>query len=155
MLNAAPLALSDTVCMVHDDLTPEIHDFVMSGKSQVAMHLMTFLSKTDENIMEICLKALKKVYQTHLDAVSSTCDESVHLLDSKELAAQLSRIPISTSDMKKVVNDGISYGFANAPRQLSFLDGVVLHFVSKLPPPEIQQMYDFFFYINIYMFHHV
>lgn len=155
MLNAAPLSLSDTVYMVQDDLKPEIDDFVTSGKSKVAKRLMTFLSKTDENIMEICLKALKKVYQRHLDKVSSTCDESVHLLDSKELAAQLSRIPTSTSDMKKVVNDGITYGFVNAPRQLSFLDGVVLHFVSKLPPPMIQQMYDFFLYINIYMFYHV
>ncbi|KAK9935956.1 hypothetical protein M0R45_012826 [Rubus argutus] len=92
MLNAAPLSLSDTVYMVQDYLKPEIYDFVTSGKSKVAKHLMTFLSKTDENIMEICLKALKKVYQRHLD-------------------------------------------------KLSFLDGVVLHFVSKLPPPEIQQIY--------------
>lgn len=138
MLNAASLALG------LDELKPQIYDFVTSGRSKIANHLMSFLSNTDENITKICLKALKKIYQRHLDEVSSTCDESVHLLDSKELAAQLSRIPISTSDMKemvKMINDGITYGFVNAPRQLSFLDGVVLHFVSKLPLPEIVQIY--------------
>lgn len=57
MLNTAPLTLSDTLCIVQDDLKPEIFKFVTPGRSKVAKYLMTILSKKDENVMEICLKA--------------------------------------------------------------------------------------------------
>ncbi|KAL7200014.1 hypothetical protein ACSBR2_022176 [Camellia fascicularis] len=36
--------------------------------------------------------------------------------------------------------DGIEYAFVDAPKQLSFLDGVVVHFISKLPTPDILEI---------------
>lgn len=57
-------ALSDTVCMVHDDLKTNIFEFVTSGKNKVAMHLMNFLCKKDANVMEICLKVHITVYNS-------------------------------------------------------------------------------------------
>ena len=44
------------------------------------------------------------------------------------------------SDILKIVKDGIDYAFVDAPKQLSFLEGAVLHFVSKLPTPDVLDM---------------
>lgn len=41
------------------------------------------------------------------------------------------------SQIMKIVKDGISYAFENAPKQLAFLDCAVFPFVSKLPTPDI------------------
>ena len=63
--------------------------------------------------------------------------------ECKELAARLSGMFVGAarnkhrSDILKIVNNGIEYAFLDAPNQLSFLEGAVLHFVSKLPTPDI------------------
>ncbi|KAI7981903.1 CSC1-like protein [Camellia lanceoleosa] len=44
------------------------------------------------------------------------------------------------SDILKIVKDGIEYAFVDAPKQLSFLDGAVVHFISKLPTPDILEI---------------
>jgi cohesin complex subunit SA-1/2 len=44
------------------------------------------------------------------------------------------------SDILKIVRDGIEYAFLDAPKQLSFLEGTVVHFVPKLPVIDILEM---------------
>jgi cohesin complex subunit SA-1/2 len=44
------------------------------------------------------------------------------------------------SDILKIARDGIEYAFVDSPKQLSFLEGAVLHFVSKLPVVDILEM---------------
>lgn len=86
--------------------------------------------------------------------LSRSDDESLaskHFLEFKELAARLSGTFIGASknkhksDILKIVNEGIEYAFIDAPKQLSFLEGAVLQFVSKLPTPDILETYDIFF----------
>lgn len=66
--------------------------------------------------------------------------------ECKDLATRLSGTFVGAarnkhrSDILKIVSDGIEYAFADAPKHLSFLDGAVLHFVSKLPTPDILEM---------------
>lgn len=66
--------------------------------------------------------------------------------ECKDLAARLSGTFVGAArskhraDILKVVKDGIEFAFMDAPQQLSFLDGVVLHFVSKLPTLDILDM---------------
>lgn len=76
-------------------------------------------------------------------------DESLagkSFLECKDLAARLSGTFMGTarnkhrSDILKIVKDGIDYGFIDAPDKLSFLEGAVLHFVSKLPTSDIVDM---------------
>lgn len=64
----------------------------------------------------------------------------------KDLAARLSGTFIGAArnkhraDILKVVKDGIDYAFQDAPKQLSFLEVAVLHFVSKLPASDVLDM---------------
>lgn len=66
--------------------------------------------------------------------------------ECKDLAARLSGMFVGAarnkhlSDIMKIVKDGIDYAFIDAPKQISFLDGAVVHFVSKLPTPDILEM---------------
>jgi len=67
-------------------------------------------------------------------------------LGCKDLAARLSGTFIGAARMKyrpeilKVVRDGIEYAFIDAPKQLSFLEEAVLHFLPKLPAPDLNDM---------------
>ena len=81
--------------------------------------------------------------------LSKSDDESVtskSLIECKDLAARLSGTFMGAarskhrSDILKIVRDGIEYAFLNSPKQLSFLEGAVLHFVSKLPVVDILEM---------------
>lgn len=63
--------------------------------------------------------------------------------DCKELAARLSATftgaarSTHRSGILKIVKDGVSFAFMDAPKQLSFLEGAVLPFVSKLPASDV------------------
>lgn len=66
--------------------------------------------------------------------------------DCKDLSSRLSAMFIGVarnkhrSEILKIVRDGIDYAFSDAPKQLSFLECSVLHFVSKLPQADILDM---------------
>lgn len=88
-------------------------------------------------------------------------DESLsknHFLEFEKLAAQLCRTFLDTSrnthrsGILEVVNDGIEYAFLDAPKQLSFLQGAVLHVVRRLPTTDIQDMYDFLLHILFHLY---
>lgn len=71
---------------------------------------------------------------------------SKSFLECKELATRLSGTFLGAarnkhrSDILKIVKAGIEYAFLDAPKQLSFLEGAVLHFVTKLPAPDVLDM---------------
>lgn len=78
--------------------------------------------------------------------LSTSNDESLSsksFQDCKDLAARLSGLFVGVSRNKYrseilyIVSAGVEYAFWDAPKQLSFLDGAVLHFVSKLPTTDI------------------
>ncbi|KAK9281795.1 hypothetical protein L1049_004701 [Liquidambar formosana] len=128
MIAAAKLVASDVV--PKDYLGPEIiSHFVMHGAS----------------VAEI-VKHLIAAYHRHMVELSRSDDESLvgkSFLECKELAARLSGTFMGAarnkhrSDILKIVKDGIEYAFVDTPKQLSFLEGSVLHFVSKLPTPDV------------------
>jgi len=72
--------------------------------------------------------------------------ENNPVLGCKDLAAKLSGTFIGAARIKyrseilKVVRDGIEYAFVDAPKQLSFLEEAVLHFLPKLPAPDLNEM---------------
>jgi cohesin complex subunit SA-1/2 len=81
--------------------------------------------------------------------LSKSDDESCtskSLIECKDLAARLSGTFVGAarnkhrSDILKIARDGIEYAFVDSPKQLSFLEGAVLHFVSKLPVVDILEM---------------
>lgn len=81
--------------------------------------------------------------------LSSSSDESMSVKsfqECKDLAARLSGTFVGAArnkhraDILKIVEDGIDYAFVDSPKQLSFLEGAVLQFVSKLPTPDILDM---------------
>lgn len=89
------------------------------------------------------------MYHQHMVELSRSDDESLaskYFQECKELAARLSGTFIGAarnkhrSDILKIVKYGIEHAFIDAPKQLSFLEGSVLHFVSKLPTPDILEM---------------
>lgn len=82
-------------------------------------------------------------------ALSRNSDKSLiekSFVECRELSARLSGTFMGAarnkhrSEILKIVKEGIEYAFVDAPRQLSFLEGAVLHFVSKLPTPDILDM---------------
>lgn len=66
--------------------------------------------------------------------------------DCKDLAARLSTTFMGAArnkhrlDILRIVKDGIDYAFVDAPKQLSFLEISVLHFVSRLPTSDVLEM---------------
>lgn len=81
--------------------------------------------------------------------LSGSDDESLaskYFEECKELAVRLSGTFIGAArnkhrlDILKIVKHGIEHAFEEAPKQLSFLECSVLHFVSKLPTPDILEM---------------
>jgi cohesin complex subunit SA-1/2 len=45
------------------------------------------------------------------------------------------------SEILKIIHDGISFAFADLPKQLPFLEAALLPFVSKLSASDIPDMY--------------
>ncbi|PON96681.1 Coatomer beta subunit [Trema orientale] len=150
MIAAAKLVASDVVPKEY--LGPEIiSHFVIHGASvmEIVKQLITVLKKKDNDLPKIFLEALKKAYHRHMVELSRSDDESLatkYFLECKELASRLSGTFVGAarnkhrSDILKIVADGIEHAFVDAPKQLSFLEGSVLHFVSKLPTSDIQDI---------------
>ncbi|XP_047941271.1 sister-chromatid cohesion protein 3 isoform X1 [Salvia hispanica] len=145
MFALAKLVATDTVAKEH--LAPEVISHL--GKygasvTEIVKHLITLLKKKGD-ISNILLEALKRAYQRYLAAISSGDDEtsSKQFQECKSLAARLSGPYVGAARNKykaeilNIVREGISFAFSEAPKQLSFLDGAMLPFVSKLPPSDI------------------
>ncbi|KAH9786138.1 Sister-chromatid cohesion protein 3 [Citrus sinensis] len=147
MIAAAKLIAIDSVPKEY--LGPEIiSHFVMHGTNvaEIVKHLITVLKKKDEDVSTIFLEALKRAYQRHAVEISRSDDKSLtekSFVECKELSSRLSGTYVGAarnkhrSDILKTVKEGIDYAFLDAPKQLSFLECAVLHFVSKLPTPDI------------------
>ncbi|KAL6564273.1 peptidyl-prolyl cis-trans isomerase precursor [Orobanche minor] len=130
-----------------EHLAPEIISHLEkygSSVAEIVKHLLTALKKK-EDTSNIILEALKRAYQRYV-VVVSTNDESQSsksFQECKDLAARLSGSYVGAARNKykaeilNIVQEGINFAFSHAPRQLSFLDGVLVHFVSKLPAPDI------------------
>ncbi|XXG54284.1 hypothetical protein AAC387_Pa03g2208 [Persea americana] len=144
MIAAAKLVASDTV--PKDYLGPEIiSHFVMhgTGVAEIVKHLITVLKKTaNDAVPDLFLEALKRAYQRHVEELSKSDDESLiskSFKICKDLATRLSGTFVGAARNKhrthllKIVKDGVSFAFLDAPKQLSFLEGAVVQFVSKLP----------------------
>ncbi|KAI3449562.1 hypothetical protein Pfo_006227 [Paulownia fortunei] len=146
MFGLAKLVATNSVPKEH--LAPEIISHLEkygTSVGEIVKHLLTALKKKGD-ISNILLEALKRAYQRYLVVVSSGNDESLSsklFRECKDLAARLSGSYVGVARNKykaeilNIVKEGINYAFSHAPKQLSFLDGVVLHFVSKLPAPDI------------------
>ncbi|GMI66557.1 sister-chromatid cohesion protein 3, SISTER-CHROMATID COHESION PROTEIN 3 [Hibiscus trionum] len=149
MLVAAKLIASDTV--PKDNLAPEIiSHFVMHGAgiAEIVKNLITVLRKKDDNVSVIFLEALKRAYHRYLE-LSESDDESLKsesFQECKNLASRLAGMLVGAARNKhrpevlKIVKEGIEYAFQDAPQQLSFLEASVLHFASRLPPPDIRDI---------------
>ncbi|KAK4558523.1 hypothetical protein RGQ29_008026 [Quercus rubra] len=147
MIAAAKLVAGDAVPKEY--LGPEIiSHFVMhgTGVAEIVKHLITVLKKKDADLSNIFLEALKRAYCRHIVELSKSDEEpltSKSFIECKDLATRLSGTFMGAarnkhrSDILKIVKDGIDYAFVDAPKQLSFLEGAVLHFVSKLPTPDV------------------
>ncbi|GMH27785.1 hypothetical protein Nepgr_029628 [Nepenthes gracilis] len=147
MIAAAKLVASDTV--PKDYLCPEIiSHFVMHGTNiaEIVKQLIVVLRKREEDVSVVFLEALKRAYNRHMNQHFNGNEESLankSLLDCKDLAARLSGTFMGVArnkhrpDIVKIVKDGIEYAFADAPKQLSFLEAAVLHFVPKLPATDV------------------
>ncbi|CAJ2632128.1 unnamed protein product [Trifolium pratense] len=146
LLAACKLIASNIV--PKDYLAPEvISHFVMHGAhvADIIKHLITFLKKREDDWSAIFLEALKKAYHWH--TVDSSGNEDISsensFLECKNLAVELSGTFIGAarnkhmSDILKLVKDGIEYAFVDAPKQLSFLEAAVVHFVPKLPASDV------------------
>ncbi|XP_011079759.1 sister-chromatid cohesion protein 3 [Sesamum indicum] len=146
MFALSKLVATDTV--LKDYLAPEIISHVEKyGRSvgEIVKHLLTALKKKGD-ISNIIVEALKRAYQRYLVITSSGNDESLSsksFQECKDLAVRLSGSYVGVARNKykaeilSIVREGINYAFSHAPKQLSFLDSVVLHFVSKLPANDI------------------
>ncbi|OWM87185.1 hypothetical protein CDL15_Pgr010217 [Punica granatum] len=150
MIAAAKLVASDTVSK--EDLGPDIiSHYVMHGTSvaEIVKHLLTVLRKKDDDLSSVLLEALKKAHLRYLAEFLRDGDQSLTgklFQDCKDLSARLSAMFTGAArnrhrlEILKIVRDGIDYAFSDAPKQLSFLECSMLHFVSKLPPADILEI---------------
>lgn len=150
MIAACKLIATDAVPKEY--LGPEIiSHFVMHGTSvaEIVKHLIAVLKKKDDDVSKLFLEALKRAYHRHTVVALESNDYSLagkSFQECKDLAARLSGMFVGAarnkhlSEIMKIVKDGIDYAFIDAPKQISFLDGAVVHFVSKLPTPDILEI---------------
>ncbi|XP_010244638.1 PREDICTED: sister-chromatid cohesion protein 3 isoform X2 [Nelumbo nucifera] len=148
MIAAAKLIATHTV--PKEFLGPEIiSHFVMHGPSvaEIVKHLITVLKKTaTDDVPGLLLEALKRAYHRHVEEVSKRDDDSSSsksFLDCKDLASRLSGTFVGAArnkhraDILQIVRDAVAFSFIDAPKQLPFLEGAVLQFVSKLPNSDV------------------
>ncbi|XP_020599060.1 sister-chromatid cohesion protein 3-like [Phalaenopsis equestris] len=150
LLAAAKLVINNAVSREY--LGSEIiSHFVMHGTStsEIIKHLITVLKKTSNDIPEMFLEALKRAYQRHTEEQLKSNYVTVtgkSFTDCVELANRLSATFSGAArnkfrlDILKIVKDGISFAFIDAPKQLSFLEAAVLSFVPKLVPSDILEI---------------
>ncbi|GAV85837.1 LOW QUALITY PROTEIN: hypothetical protein CFOL_v3_29271, partial [Cephalotus follicularis] len=139
MIAAAKLVASDTISKEY--LGPEIISHcVMHGTSvaETIKHLITVLKKNNEDIHNLLPMIGIWLY---VREVMSLTGKSFR--ECKDLATRLSGTYVGAAwnkhrfDILRIVKEGIDYAFVDVPKQLSFLEAVVLHFVTKLPTPDI------------------
>ncbi|KAL3368805.1 hypothetical protein AABB24_009562 [Solanum stoloniferum] len=132
-------------------LAPEILSHLsMHGTSvsEVIKHLLTVLRNNGADVACLFLEALKRAHERYLVALFSDDDESARKTfhECEDLASGFAKTFGNAarnkhrSDLLNIVTGGIQYAFTDAPKHLSFLDGAVLHFISKLPPPDIMNI---------------
>ncbi|KAK3120632.1 hypothetical protein QOZ80_9AG0691210 [Eleusine coracana subsp. coracana] len=147
MIAASKLVLADTVSK--DYLGPEIiSHYVSHGESttEIIKHLITSLRKNGSFDMgALFFEALRRAYDRYMTYVH---DEENTLIvkaysECKDLASRLARSYAGVarnknkSEILKIIHDGVSFAFADLPKQLSFLEAAVLPFVSKLSSSDI------------------
>ncbi|RVX20901.1 Sister-chromatid cohesion protein 3 [Vitis vinifera] len=150
MIAAAMLVATDVVPKEY--LGPEIiSHFVMHATSiaEIVKNLIAVMKKKDDDVPNIFLEALRRAYHRHLVELSRSDDTSLaskSVKDCKDLAARLSTTFMGAArnkhrlDILRIVKDGIDYAFVDAPKQLSFLEIAVLHFVSRLPTSDVLEI---------------
>ncbi|CAM8979400.1 unnamed protein product [Rhodiola kirilowii] len=150
MIAAAKLVATEVV--FKDYLGPEIiSHFVRHGVSvaEIVKHLIAVLKKRDDDIPSIFVEALKRAHHRHLTYQLERVDEVLvnkSFMDFHDLSIKLAGVFSGTArnkhrqDVLKIVKDCIVYAFVDAPKKLSFLEGAVLHFVSKLPTQDIAEI---------------
>lgn len=132
-------------------LAPEILSHLsMHGTSvsEVIKHLLTVLRNNGADVAWLFIEALKRAHERYLVALFSDDDESARKTfhECEDLASGLAKTFGNAarnkhrSDLLNIVTGGIQYAFTDAPKHLSFLDGAVLHFISKLPPSDIMNI---------------
>lgn len=108
-----------------------------------AIHFSVNFSYCETNF--ICYQA----YDRYLIEVSKSEDPSLadnSFQECKDLAARLSGTVGGAArakhqaDIVKIVREGTEYAFIDVPKHLSFLVAAVVHFVSKLPTPDVHAM---------------
>ncbi|XP_051141640.1 sister-chromatid cohesion protein 3 [Andrographis paniculata] len=149
MFGLAKLVATDTV--PKERLAPEILSHVEkygASVGEIVKHLLTALKKKGD-ISHIILEALKRAYQKYLEVLSAGNEKSrltKAFQECRDLSVRLagSYVGVARNKYKaeilNTVKGGINYAFTQAPKHLSFLDGAVLHFVSKLPAPDILEI---------------
>ncbi|PKA54936.1 hypothetical protein AXF42_Ash000772 [Apostasia shenzhenica] len=147
LLVAAKLITNNAVS--RDYLGPEIiSHFAMHGTStsEIIKHLIVVLKKTSSEIAQMFLEAMKRAFKRHAgDPSNGNVDDMARkcFTDCLDLACRLSGTfsgaarNIYRLDILKIVKDGISFAFVDAPNQLSFLEAAVLPFVPKLPASDV------------------
>ncbi|XP_042433098.1 sister-chromatid cohesion protein 3-like [Zingiber officinale] len=145
MIAAAKLVIHR---VTKDYLAAEIiSHFVMHGASitNIIKNFITSLRKTAKDEMpSIFFEALKKTYQRQ--ALGNESLASNTYSDCKDLSSRLSATFGGAARNKhkweilKIIKDGISYAFSDAPKHLSFLEVAVLPFVTKLPISDLLEI---------------
>lgn len=92
---------------------------------------------------------MHQAHNRHLTYVLEKADDVLinkSFIDFRDLSVKLAGVFSGSArskhrlDVLKIVKDCIDYAFVDAPKKLSFLEGAVLHFVSKLPTQDIVEM---------------
>nr|CAB3490450.1 unnamed protein product [Digitaria exilis] len=161
MIAAAKLVLADIVPKVRagfslidppttDYLGPEIvSHYVSHGASttEIIKHLITSLKKNENFDMAVLFfEALKRAYERYMNHVHDGENQNLtakSYSECQDLASRLSGSYVGAarnknkSQIMKIIQDGVSFAFADLPNQLSFLEAALLPFVSKLASPDI------------------
>ncbi|CAM0874072.1 unnamed protein product [Alopecurus aequalis] len=148
MIAAAKLLLADTVSK--DYLGPEIvSHYVSHGASttEIIKHLITALKKNGSiDAAALFFEALRRAYERYMAHVNdgenqnligksySECQDLANRLAGNYVGAARNK---SKSEILKIIQCGIAYGFVDPPKQLSFLEAALIPFVSKLASSDI------------------
>jgi len=148
MIAATKLVLADTV--PKDYLGPEIVSHYAShgaSTTEIIKHLITSLKKNaDFDKGALFFEALKRAYERYMTHVNDGENQTLiskSYSECQDLASRLAGSYVGAartknkSEILKIIQDGVSFAFADLPNQLSFLEAALLPFVSKLPSADI------------------
>ncbi|KAG2563873.1 hypothetical protein PVAP13_8KG371000 [Panicum virgatum] len=148
MIAAAKLVLADTI--PKDYLGPEIVSHYAShgaSTTEIIKHLITSLKKNaDFDMGALFYEALRRLYERYMTQVNDGENQTLiskSYSECQDLAIRLARSYVGAartknkSEILKIIQDGVSFAFADLPNQLSFLEAALLPFVSKLASADI------------------